>query len=88
MPRLPRPLPVPAGVVFVALAAITSRAATPTEVNGINAAPALAISGLGKGTAPIGGRWQFHLGDDGEFPQLVWPRRDYSHSQNQMRALF
>jgi hypothetical protein len=75
-------------VVFVALAAITSRAATPAEVNGINAGPALAISGLGKGTAPIGGRWQFHLGDDGEFLPLGRPLWDYSHSKDQVRALF
>jgi serine phosphatase RsbU (regulator of sigma subunit) len=31
------------------------------------AAPTLAIEGLGKGTAPIDGRWQFHIGDD-----LTW----------------
>ncbi|MGP8251442.1 MAG: SpoIIE family protein phosphatase [Terracidiphilus sp.] len=36
----------------------------------------LVIDGLGKGTAPLDGRWQFHLGDD---PAWAAPGYDDSH---------
>jgi hypothetical protein len=36
----------------------------------------LVIDGLGKGTAPLDGRWQFHLGDD---PAWAAPSFDDSH---------
>jgi serine phosphatase RsbU (regulator of sigma subunit) len=49
--------------MFLALAATASQAAAPSAV------PVLAIDGLGKGTAELGGPWQFHLGDDAEWAQ-------------------
>jgi diguanylate cyclase len=45
-------------VVFAS--ALDARAAAPTGA----AASTLAINGLDKGTAPIDGPWQFHLGDN------------------------
>ncbi len=64
MSRLPRPSVLFARAVFFALAAISSQAAVPSST----AAPAaLKIDGLGKGTAPLDGPWQFHLGDDPAF---------------------
>ena len=64
MLRLPRRTPLLAGVVFVALSAVTARSATPAEGSGIKTGSILAIAGLGKGAAPLDGPWQFHLGDD------------------------
>ncbi|HTB98787.1 MAG TPA: PP2C family protein-serine/threonine phosphatase [Terracidiphilus sp.] len=65
MLRLPRRLFVVLGLLLVCLAFLPARAATP------DSAPVLSIDGLGKGAAPIGGAWQFHLGDD-----AAWARAD------------
>ena len=73
MPRLPRRTPLLAGVVFFALAAVTLKAATPSNQPAAGGAPALQIDGLGKGTAPLDGPWQFHLGDDPAFAQPQTP---------------
>lgn len=43
---------------------------------GGSGAPVLVIDGLGKGTAPLDGPWQFHLGDD---PAWAAPGYDDSH---------
>jgi len=63
MLRLPRRTLLLPGVVFFALVALTSKAATPSDSNGLNASPALVITGPGKGSAPLGGARRFHLGD-------------------------
>ena len=68
MLRLPLRFPICAGLIFAALSL------SPSELAGQSApsapelkAPELRIDGLGKGTAPIDGAWQFHLGDN-----LAW----------------
>jgi hypothetical protein len=55
---LPRHLPLLAGLMLFALSAASSQAAAQA------AAPVLNVDGLGKGTAPLDGPWQFHLGDN------------------------
>jgi hypothetical protein len=60
---LPRRLPLLAGAVFVALT-VSSRAAAPPDVTLIKQGPVLSVDALGKGTAPLDGPWQFHIGDD------------------------
>ena len=62
-----------AGVLCFALGAITCWANPPSDLKEINSDPVLSIQGLGKGTAPLDGPWQFHLGDDPAFakPQAV-----------------
>ena len=62
-------MPLFVGVIFLALAAITSRAAEPSGAPAAGAPAVLQIDGLGKGTAPLDGPWQFHLGDDPSFAQ-------------------
>ena len=56
--RLPRRFAHLAGLLLLALVVVPSRA------NAQSAAPVLAIEDLGKGTAPLAGPWQFHLGDN------------------------
>jgi hypothetical protein len=51
---------------------LAARAQTPNATG----AHTLAIDGLGKGTAPLDGPWQFHLGDD---PAWAAPGFDDSH---------
>ncbi len=63
MLRLPRRLPVVAGFLLICLALFPALAATPY------AAPVLTIDGLGKGTTPLDGPWQFHVGDDATWAQ-------------------
>jgi hypothetical protein len=79
MLRLPRRTTHFAGVVFVALSAVTAKAATPAEGIGTKPGPVLAIAGLGKGTAPLDGPWQFHLGDD---PAYALPQTADSSGAN------
>lgn len=58
MVRLPCRFPLLAPVFFLALVS------APHRLNGQSSAPILTIDGLGKGTAPLSGPWQFHLGDN------------------------
>ena len=58
MPRQSGRFPFLLGVLFVALVSI------PLSLCAQSAAPVLTIEGLGKGTAPLSGVWQFHLGDN------------------------
>ena len=67
MSRLPRRLPLLAGVCFVALAAVTAQAAAPADAAATKQGSVLAIDALGKGAALLDGPWQFHLGDDPAF---------------------
>jgi hypothetical protein len=63
--------------VLVLLAAATSFAhASQLPSASSQSAPTLVVDGLGKGTAPLNGPWQFHLGDD-----MSWaaPGIDDSH---------
>jgi hypothetical protein len=55
---LPRRLLLLAGLLFVAIPTVSHQAAAQA------AAPVLNVDGLGKGTAPLDGPWQFHLGDN------------------------
>jgi hypothetical protein len=55
---------LPARVVFVALAAVTSLAGAPSDLSAPEGAPALNFDALGKGTAPLYDPWQFHVGDN------------------------
>ena len=66
---LPRRTPLLAGVFFVALSAVTATSATPAEGPGIKTGSVLSVAGLGKGTAPLDGPWQFHLGDNPAYAQ-------------------
>jgi hypothetical protein len=59
MRRFPSLLLITISVVVLA-SALDARAAATSSA----AARTLAIDGLGKGTAPIDGPWQFHLGDN------------------------
>lgn len=61
--RCPRPVSLPMLVVILA-AAVAMGHAEPSPGVSAEAAPTLAIQGLGKATLPLGGPWQFHLGDD------------------------
>lgn len=63
MLRLPRRLPFFLGSLLICLTSLSALAAT------LDAAPVLAIEGLGKGTMPLDGPWQFHLGDDSTWAQ-------------------
>lgn len=62
---------LPARVVFVALAAVTSLAGAPSDLSAPEGAPALSFDALGRGTAPLDGPWRFHVGDHPawEFPK-------------------
>ena len=67
MPRLPRRFPHLVGLVLaIAASPLALHAATPSQAAPAQS-PALAIDGLGKGVTPLGGPWQFHLGDDASF---------------------
>jgi hypothetical protein len=46
------------------------------QARATSTAPPIVVSGLGKGTIPLGGPWQFHLGDD---PAWANPTFDDSH---------
>lgn len=56
-------LALPTGFFFAALAVAASQAAAPSR------APEFKIDGLGKGTTPLSGPWQFHIGDDPAWAQ-------------------
>lgn len=58
MLSLPCGIPILAGVLFSALAVVSSPAAAQAGP------PVLSIEELGKGTAPLDGPWQFHVGDN------------------------
>jgi hypothetical protein len=53
-------------LTFVSSLTALSQAAVPALPN---AAPVLTIDGIGKGTAPLNGPWQFHLGDNPAWAQ-------------------
>ncbi len=63
--QLPRRFALYAGLLLLALVVVPSRA------DAQSAASVLAIEDLGKGTAPLAGPWQFHLGDN---PAWALPR--------------
>ena len=58
-----------AGVFFVAFAAVTLKAAAPSVSPRIEQGGVLTVDALGKGSAPLDGPWQFHLGDDPAWAQ-------------------
>jgi hypothetical protein len=66
MSALPIRLHFLAGLLVTALAVAATKAAVPSP------APEFKIDGLGKGTAPLTGPWQFHVGDD-----PAWVRPDF-----------
>jgi len=51
------------GFVLVAVAVAVAHAEQAAGAS-VQGAPTLVLDGLGKGTAELGGPWQFHLGDD------------------------
>jgi hypothetical protein len=55
---------IPLALVLIAIAGAVCNAAQPAAQSLAPIAPTLAIDGLGKGTVPLDGPWQFHLGDD------------------------
>ena len=66
MPRLPGGFHLVAAWTILPLLTLSSRAA----VLAVSAtAPVLTIEGIGKGTAPLDGPWQFHLGDNPAWAQ-------------------
>ena len=63
MPRLTwRFLCLPLVAILIAVLARTGAAETPAAANTVSRT--LVLDQLGKGTAPLDGKWQFHLGDD------------------------
>ena len=60
----------------LAFAACCLNLAAQAQTPAVTGAHALVIDGLGKGTAPLDGPWQFHLGDD---PAWAAPGYDDSH---------
>jgi hypothetical protein len=58
MVRLPRRFALFAGLLLLGFIA------SPSRVVAQSAAPVLTVDDLGKGTAPLAGPWQFHLGDN------------------------
>jgi hypothetical protein len=79
MPALSSRFSVPRLLLF-ALAACCLNLAAPAQAPNTAGAPTLVptlvVDGLGKGTAPLDGPWQFHLGDD---PAWAAPGYDDSH---------
>ena len=67
MSALPVRLPFLTGCLVAALAVAAAQAAVPSP------APEIKIDGLGKGTAPLSGPWQFHAGDD-----PAWAQPDFN----------
>ena len=63
-------------LLVLAFAACCLNIAAPAQAPNATGAHALVIDGLGKGTAPLDGPWQFHLGDD---PAWAAPGYDDSH---------
>jgi serine phosphatase RsbU (regulator of sigma subunit) len=63
MPAHPFRLTLLTGLFVAAFAAAASLAAVPSR------APEIKIDGLGKGTTPLSGPWQFHTGDDSAWAQ-------------------
>ena len=61
-------------VVFLAACALTSRAQQKPK-GPVWFVPTLDVNELGKGTAPLDGPWQFHLGDDSS-----WAARSFDDS--------
>ncbi len=62
LPRCVRPLCLQ--ILILMGAAVGLAHAAQTSGASVKAAPTLVLEGLGKGTAPLDGPWQFHLGDD------------------------
>jgi serine phosphatase RsbU (regulator of sigma subunit) len=60
---LPRRLSISAALLCLALVAVPAHFAAQTTPAALQPA-VLQIDGLGKGTAPLDGPWQFHIGDD------------------------
>ncbi len=64
---------IPVALILAAAGAQTrnahSVASTPTAPNAPALTPTLTIDGLGKGSAELGGPWQFHVGDDMRWAQ-------------------
>jgi serine phosphatase RsbU (regulator of sigma subunit) len=64
---VPRPLPLAVGLLWIVSTAVPCHIAAQSKARtgaGAQPFPVLRIDELGKGTAPIDGSWQFHLGDD------------------------
>ena len=74
---LPRGLHFP-GLLALAILAVSAGALDAQHPlhKPVSIAPTLVEDGLGKGTAELGGVWQFHLGDD-----LAWSRPDYNDAE-------
>jgi len=60
-------MPLFAGAILAALAAVTLKAAAPSDAPQAKQSPVLVVDALGKGAAPLDGPWQFHIGDDPSF---------------------
>jgi len=75
MPALSSRFPGPRLLLLV-FAACCLNLAAQAQTPAATGAPTLVIDGLGKGTAPLDGPWQFHLGDD---PAWAAPGYDDSH---------
>jgi hypothetical protein len=73
MPRGNFPLHRAAAIVLLAIAAHWALA---TQASTQSATAPIVIEGLGKGTFPLSGPWQFHPGDD---PAWASPSFDSSH---------
>lgn len=73
LPRL-RVLSRLLAVVFLATCALTCRAGQ-EPAHTVWFVPKLEVTDLGKGTAPVDGNWQFHLGDD-----LTWAATSFDDS--------
>jgi hypothetical protein len=58
-----------AGLLCLGLVVHAAPAASPTS--NVTSSPVLSIESLGKGTAPIDGKWQFHIGDN-----MAWAQPD------------
>lgn len=77
---LRRSFPCTAGILLLALAAVTAR--IPAQ----SVAPVLKIDGLGKGSALIDGPWQFHLGDAPAWAQPQTPDATGANGWEQITA--
>ncbi|MGA7856427.1 MAG: GGDEF domain-containing protein, partial [Terracidiphilus sp.] len=77
MLSLPLRFPVLAGLIFVAFTGLSSPAVAQSQ------AAVLSVDGLGKGSVPLEGPWQFHLGDNGEWalPQAGDDQQDVGWEQ-------
>jgi serine phosphatase RsbU (regulator of sigma subunit) len=64
---LPRPALLAVGLMCFAFPPVL------TQIAAQGAPAVLAVDGLGKGTAPLGGTWQFHIGDNPAWAQPQTP---------------